>query len=285
MQIKKAVITTAAPQQRELQVQTLIDKDGVRKSVLEILIEEVRAAGINDIAVVIHPEDEVPYSHILKDSGNGISFVHQEKALGYGHALYCAKDFLAGEPFLHLVGDHLYVNKTDVPGAKQLVSLAKLHKCSVSAVQATRESQIVHFGVVGGTGFQKSHSVYQVNLVMEKPTPTVAEQKLMVPGLRAGQYLCFFGMHVLSSAFMEILEQEMKDNTNQRINLIYVLNILAKREQVLALEINDQRYDLGEKYGLLKAQLALSVNGKDRDQILTEILELFITQDLSTKGR
>lgn len=119
--------------------------------------------------------------------------------------------------------------------------------------------------------------VYQVETVIEKPTPTVAEQKLLVPGLRAGHYLCFFGMHVLTPAVMDILGTELK--SSNKASLSAALNRIAQSEQYLALEKNDLRYDMGEKYGLLKAQLALALYGKDRDRILNELVEFFALKD------
>lgn len=285
MIIRKALITAAAPDQRKLSTQTLIDRDGIKKSILEILIEEVVTAGITDICIVIQPEDEIPYSQVLGQYGHYVKFVHQKKAIGYGYALYCANDFISGESFLHLVGDHLYVNKNDIHCARHLVDFARNQKCAVSAVQATRESQIPNYGVVGGIGYQKMNGVYKISKVIEKPTPTIAEQQLLVPGLRAGHYLCFFGMHVLTPTVMKILGKELEKNPESKVNLSYALNILARSELYLALEKNDLRYDMGDKYGLLKAQLALALNGKDRDQVLSEMLDLFIMKDISNRGR
>ena len=285
MKLTKAVITAAAPDQSKLPLQTIIDKDGIKKSVLEILVEEVLTAGINDICIVIQPENEKTYRIVLGQYAHYVRFVHQEKALGYGHALYCAKNYIGNEFFLHLVGDHLYVNKDSISCAKHLVDFALMHECSVSTVQATRESLIPNFGVVGGVAHQKLNAVYKINKVIEKPTPTVAEQELLVPGLRIGHYLCFFGMHVLSPTVIRILGEELQKNPENKLNLSFALNILAQTEQYLALEKNDLRFDMGDKYGLLKAQLALALNGKDRDQVLNELLELLILKDISNAGR
>lgn len=285
MILRKAVITAAAPDQRKLPLQTLIDKDGIKKTVLEILIEEVVNAGITEISVIIQPEDEKTYSQVLGQHGHYVTFFYQREPLGYGHALYCVKNFVANESFLHLVGDHLYVNREDMPCAKHLVDFAKKQECSVSAVQATRESLIPNFGVVGGTGFQKTNSVYKINQVIEKPTPTIAEQKLIVPGLRAGHYLCFFGMHVFTPTVISLLEYEIINNPGKKVNLSPALDLLAKKEQYLALEKNDLRFDMGDKYGLLKAQLAIALSGKERDQVLSEIIELFMIKDLANRGR
>lgn len=275
MKILKAVITAAGPDQRKLPLQSLIDKEGREKSFLELLIDEVLASGVSDIGIVVRPGDEIPYAQVIGEHARNITFIPQEEPRGYGHALYCAHGFTRRDPFLHLVGDHLYVNLSPKSCARHLVEFAEKQGCAVSAVQPTRESLITNFGVVGGKRIQGSKDVYQIDTVLEKPTPTEAEQKLHVPGLRTGHYLCFFGMHVLTPAIMDFLKQELQNNSGQKADLSSSLNHLARTEQYLALEKNDLRFDMGEKYGLLKAQLALVLHGKERDRVLNELLEFF----------
>ncbi len=285
MKIQKAVITAAGPDQRKLPVQTLIDRDGTERSVLEILIREAISAGIDQVGVVIHPDDEKTYRNIAGPEIDQVEFIHQAKPLGYGHAILSARSFTGKDPFLHLVGDHLYVNRDDISCARKLVEFAANEECTVSAVQATRESLIPHYGVIGGSRMQGKNEVYKIDKVIEKPTPTVAEQQLLVPGLRAGHYLCFFGMHVLTFRVMEILGQESGHDPVKKLNLSDALDLLSSKEKYLGYEIADLRFDMGEKYGLLKAQLALSLGGKDRDKILSELLELFIQKDMDKQGR
>ncbi len=282
MKINKAIITCAGPKQRKLPLQTLIDRDGKEKSVLEILVEEILSAGISKIGCVIHPGDETTYAEIVGDYGRYITFIPQDQPFGYGHAIYIAKAFVGDEPFLHLVGDHLYVSKSEKGCAAQLVTLAEQEGCSVSAVSAIREGAMPNYGVIGGKRLQGSTDLYKIDKVIEKPTPTLAEQELFVPGLRSGHYLCFFGMHVLTPTVFKILEEKVRHlKEPQKVNLSDTLNELAAHEQYLALEKHDWRYDVGTKYGLLKAQLALALSGQDRDQVLSELLELFTSRELA----
>ena len=121
---------------------------------------------------------------------------------------------------------------------------------------------------------------------MPVPTPTEAEQHLIVPGLRAGHYLCFFGMHVLTPAVVDILGQQVEAaGARGGVTLSDALAELAKREQYLGLEIADWRYDVGVKYGLLTAQLALALSGKDRDEVLSNLLSLLALRELGEGGR
>lgn len=284
MQIKKALITAAGADQRKLAMQTLVDRDGNRKTVLEILIEEVRQAGIEEIAVVIHPGDLNVYRNQVTD-GQHIHFIEQDRPLGYGYAVWCGSSFVGNDYFLHLVGDHLYVNRSNIPCARHLVETARQNNCSVSAVTPTRENLIPNYGTVGGKRVHSTTDLYMIDKVIEKPTPTLAEQKLIVPGLRAGHYLCFFGMHVLSPAIMEILGKKVSALTGNKLSLSEALNELAGKEQYLALEKNDLRFDTGSRYGLLKAQLALALSGNDRDQVMSELLEFFAMQNMNPIGK
>jgi UTP--glucose-1-phosphate uridylyltransferase len=163
--------------------------------------------------------------------------------------------------------------------------VAQSEACSVSAVQATRENYLPYFGSVGGQRIREKADVYQVESVIEKPTPTVAEQHLIVPGLRAGHYLCFFGMHVLMPVIFDILEEQIGAGGGQLdVTLADALSELARREQYLALEMHDRRYDIGVRYGLVTAQLALALSGKDRDLVLTQLLELLVGRELGRKA-
>ena len=275
MKIRKAIITSAGKGQRTIPLQTFVDRDGRQKSALQILIEEATSSGVEEVGVVIAPGDRDAYTHAAGDHAARLQFIEQTAARGYGNALYVAWSFSAGEPFLHLVSDHLPLSTNDKRCAQQLVEVASAEDCSVSAVQATRESMLAYFGAVGGTRVPKRQDLYEVENVLEKPTPTEAEQSLIVPGLRAGYYLCFFGMHVLTPTVMEILgELDAAAGKDGKFALSPALAKLAQREKYLALEVNGRRYDMGGKYGLLFAQLALALDGSERDEVLAQMVEL-----------
>jgi UTP--glucose-1-phosphate uridylyltransferase len=128
--------------------------------------------------------------------------------------------------------------------------------------------------------------LYQVEQVVEKPTPTEAEQTLAVPGLRAGHYLCFFGMHVLTPTVMEILGRhvEAARGGGGTVLLSPVLDELARREQYLALEARGRRYPVDVRYGLLYAQLAMALSGPDREEVLAGLCELLAQRESARAG-
>jgi UTP--glucose-1-phosphate uridylyltransferase len=280
MRIRKAVITAAGRNQRALPLQTLIDRDGIEKPVLRIIVEEALLAQVDEICIVVSPGDESAYAQAAGVKGSSIRFIEQPHPLGYGNSVFCAREFAGQDPFLHLVGDHLYVHSDGGSCARPLVQVAESQSCSVSLVQPTRENLLPNFGAVGGPKVSGHDDLYRVETVLEKPTPTEAEQKLVVPAMRAGHYLCFFGMHVLTPSIMDILAHQLKENPGAPLSA--ALAELARQEQYLALESMGRRYDVGVKYGLLRAQLALALSGSERTEVLSQLLELLAMRNLES---
>jgi UTP--glucose-1-phosphate uridylyltransferase len=275
MKLKRSLITAAGRDGQSLPLQRLVDRDGVAKTALQIIVEEAVAAGADEVAVVVRPGDEAAFRAAAGQAASRLELIPQPAPLGYGHAIKCARTFVGDEPFLHLVGDHLAVSDSPQRCARQLVAVAEAEDCAVSAVQPTRESMLPYFGTVGGRRVTGAHGLYEIENVVEKPTPTQAEQELLVPGLRAGHYLCFFGMHVLTPGVFDLLDTLGEAGDRQ---LSPALARLADRERYLAFEVRGSRYNLGMQYGLLVAQLALGLAGQDRAEILAQVVELLARQ-------
>jgi len=284
MQVKKAVVTSAAPNQNTLPLQRLVDRDGCEKTALQMIVEEVESAGIEQIGVIIQPGDAAAFERAAGQHLGLLRFIEQPSPQGYGDALLRARDFVGDDPFLHLVGDHLYLSHTQRRCAQQLIDVADEFGCSVSAVQATREHRLPLFGVISGNPLPRRGGLYEVTRAIEKPTPTEAEQALITPGLRSGYYLGFFGMHVLTPLVMEILERLVADHPGGRPTLSDAVALLLKRQKYLALSVEGLRYNIGVKYGLLIAQLALGLAGTDRDQILVELIDLMAPRQTPGEG-
>lgn len=273
MKIFKAIITAAGPGQNSLPLQRLVDRDGVEKSALEMILDEVNAAGIETIALVIRPGDQVAYEQASGKYLDRISFITQPTPRGYGDAILQAREFAGNDSVLHLVGDHLYLSTTGKRCAQQLIEVAQAENCPVSAVQSTRETMLPYFGTVAANRLPRFDHLYEIKRVVEKPTPTQAEQELTVAGFRSGMYLCFFGMHVLTPSVMSVMAA-LNANLDRPFSLSEALNEVASRERYLACQIQGTRYNMGVKYGLLTTQLALSLSGVDRERVLSEMVEL-----------
>lgn len=310
MRITKAVMTAAGRGARQYPASDtvqkamlpLVDRDGLTKPVLQIIAEEALESGIEEICVVAAPGDEEyyrrhfrSYADHLRSAFKGVDwadeqakrlveleqrlrFAVQPEPLGYGHAVWCARDFAGDQPVLLLLGDHLYVSRETRRCARQLLDLATEEECAVSAVQATREHLIHQYGTVQGKRSHDRPDVYLIEEIIEKPNPTLAELRLQVPGLRAGHYLCFFGMHVLTRSVFELLDRLVVEDAREsgQIQLTTALNSLARLEKYLALETRGSRHNIGVVFGVLEAQIALSLAGVDRERVLALILESII---------
>jgi len=283
MKIRKGLITAAGDRQRRIPLQTLVDRDGNTRTVLAMLVNEILSAGIEEICVVIPPGEQEAYERAVPDQLGRIHFVAQQQLSGYAGAVGCAKAFLARDPFLHLVGDHVYISSSGKTWAARLVEIASAQECSVSAVQPTHESLISRFGVIGGNPAADQKSLYTVDAVIEKPTPTQAEQRLIVSGLRAGYYLAFFGMHVFTPTVIDLLEEEVRTDP-ARASVSSALHALGSRERYRAWQVSAHRYDLGPRFGLLNAQLALALSGRDRDEVLASLVSLLSAHNSGEKA-
>ncbi len=318
MEIKKAVITAAArgarlyPTSDTVQkgMLPIVDRDGVSRPVLQIIANEALEAGVDEICVVCAPGDERRYlaqfgriRKNLVESFSGedwarpqakrverlldmLHFVVQEKPLGYGHAVYCAREFAGSDPFLLLLSDHLYVSTLSNRGcAGQLTAAAVAENCAVSAVNATRENLLGRYGTLTGKPVPGRAGLYEIEKILEKPSLSKAEQELQTPGLRVGHYLCFFGMHVLTPTIFDILGKEWKGGGND-LQLTPSLQRLARDEKYLAFQIRGDRYDIGGTFGLLRAQMALGLAGTEHEDLLEAVLETLAEETArSSAGR
>ncbi len=308
MAIRKAVITAAGRGGRLYPVADtvhknmlpLVDRDGRTKPVIQIIVEEALESGIEEIGVVCAPGDEERYrtqlsrlrdnpvegnkgadwarkqSERIDEMLRRLRFYVQEEPLGYGHAVYCAKDFVGDAPFLLLLGDHLYISA--VAGrrcAEQLIQLAGAEDCAVAAVNPTPEHLVPRYGTLSGKRVQDMRGVYEIERIVEKPALSKAELELQTPGLRIGHYLCLFGMHVLTPRIFDYLEALLREEKPEGgYQLTSALQELANRETYLAAELRGVRYDIGAPFGLLYAQVALGMAGEQRDEMLAGLVEL-----------
>ncbi|MDX2270059.1 MAG: sugar phosphate nucleotidyltransferase [Bryobacter sp.] len=276
-----AVITAAAPKQRHLLHQTLARAEGrldtLARFALELLMPEGREPLVDRLAFIIPAGDSKRFAELTGAAGRRVELIEQPEPRGYVDAIYQARSFVGNDPFLHLVGDHFYLAHEGEAWqlADQLIATHREENTSVVAVQPTREALLPAFGAVGGTPISTAagRALYQVDTVIEKPTPTEAEQRLVVSGLRAGHYLCFFGMHLFTPSLFQLLDEAYARQAVPR-SLSEALHQLAQRERVLATILPGSRFDLGARYGILQAQLALALSGPDREEVLTMLVEL-----------
>jgi len=273
LKINKAVIPMAGPLHRDLPLQHITTGEGLTRHVAAIQIEELLGADVSNVALVMAPGTE-PFFDVLRARfGDALARIEQPNPKGFGDAILCAEDWLSAEPFILQVCDHVFVSQAADSCTRQILDAATAEQCSVSAVLATPESQLPYFGVVGGLRVANTTDLYAVATVIEKPTPTIAEEFCMVPGLRQGKYLALFGTHVLSPLVLSILREQQQPDGDEKLGLTEALAVLANREKYLAREVRGLRIDLESPFGLLRAQVALALHGPRRGEVLEILLE------------
>lgn len=306
MRLRKAVITAAGygtrqfPATKVLQKELLpvVDVDGVTKPALHLIVAEALSAGVGEVCIVVRPGmDELlrryfrpieqdaaaafrdkPWaweqSRILGEMGEVISFAYQEEQEGYGHAVYCARRWVGDEPFLLMLGDHLYLSEASESCARQVVSVFERHQANVSSVAVTPAEQLHLFGTVRGKPLEAG--VYEVERLVEKPPREVAERELVTPGLPPGHFLCFFGMHVFTPSIFDALERLIREGIRERgeVQLTTAQEMLRKQERYVACIPRGSRHDIGTPEGYLEAMMSLAMKGPYRQRLREKLAQV-----------
>lgn len=273
MKIRTAVLTAAKRGHTHLPLQTMIDREGYPQTALSLQLRELIDAGIERVGIVVAPGQAPIFREAVAGLGARIDFIEQPEARGFGDAVRRARDFVQGEAFLLVVGDHLFISTNPEKNcARQLLERAAASETAMAAVQATHESEIGLYGTIGGVLEDRERGLFRVRHMVEKPTPTQAEVELLVPGLRSGHYLCFFGLHVLPARIFDLLDAT--EEGSGPVGLTPALERLAQEETFHAFEIEGRRYNLEARHGLLLAQLALALNSRHREEILEHLVRL-----------
>jgi UTP-glucose-1-phosphate uridylyltransferase/mevalonate kinase len=275
--VRKAVIPAAgfgtrlfpASKATKKELFPIIDRDGIAKPVILLLVEEALGAGIEEIIIIVQEHDleefrsffevqvsienynKLPrhfqeYAQRILEIGRRISFSIQTAQEGFGHAVYGARDAVGDEPFLLMLGDHLYRSATEMSCAQQLISAYNQHRISILGLRCTPEKQLANFGTASGT-WMEPNRLLNVTEFAEKPTIDYARNNLRVPGLPNDEYLTVFGQYVLQPKLFEFLGEHIRNNVRERgeFQLTSALDRLRKEEGFLGLIMDGQRYDIG----------------------------------------
>ena len=291
--IRKGVITAAGrgtrqyPASKTVQKELfpLVDVDGFVKPTVQILAEELFASGLEEVCIVANSSNiepmrrhflepapaslagkdwAEPLTQSLADMAGKLTFVVQETQDGYGHAVYQAREFTAGEPFLLTLGDHVYLSDTDRQCAGQVLDVFDEYDASVTSVSYAPEAELHRYGTLTGSLLPGTNPpVYEIQALVEKPTVDYARTHLRAPGVPAGQYLVHFGIHAFTPAIFDCLAHLIDNNLRERgeIQLTSAQVLLMERERYLACEVAGARYDMGVPEGLIETQIALALRG------------------------
>jgi UTP--glucose-1-phosphate uridylyltransferase len=312
--VRKAVITAAGRGTRQYPASTavqkemfpLVDRDGLTKPVIQIIGEEAMDSGIEELCIITQPGEESHYREYFKrldDNmvkafrgkdwalleseklgafGERLHFAEQHSPEGFGHAVFQAKKFVGSDPFLLLLGDHVYISDIKDRCARQLIRVFETYMCDcVTGVQPTLERMLHLFGTIQGEPIEPAKGIYKAGLIVEKPSIELAREKLTTPGLPAGNYLAHFGMHVFSPQIFDSLEYLIKNNIREKNEIQLTAaqeHMRQNTNKYWCVVTQGQRYDTGIPYGLMETQLALALNGVHRTEICEAIARILAMQ-------
>jgi UTP-glucose-1-phosphate uridylyltransferase/mevalonate kinase len=275
--VRKAVIPAAgfgtrlfpASKATKKELFPVVDRDGIAKPVILLLVEEALSAGIEDVVLIVQENDlndfrsffetqvtienynKLPrhfqdYARRILEIGNRVSFVTQNAQEGFGHAVYCAREAVGNEPFLLMLGDHLYRSNTDLSCAQQLIAAFDRHGMSTLGLRRTPEAQLANFGTATGVWLEDER-ILSVTEFAEKPTADYARNNLRVPGLPEDEYLTVFGQYIIKPMLFDYLEEHIRNNVRERgeFQLTSALDRLRKEDGFLGLIVDGQRFDIG----------------------------------------
>lgn len=281
--IKKAVIPAAGLGTRFLPATKAQAKEMlpiVDKPAIQYIVEEAVASGIESIIIVTgrnkksiedHFDRSVELEQILENNGKmdllrkvqlisnmaTIHYIRQHEPLGLGHAILCAKQFIGEEPFAVLLGDDILVSEP--PALKQLINVYEKLNRQVIGIKPVVQTDVDKYGIIQTSGNQgKLHEV--IGLV-EKPTVQDAPSNMAV-----------MGRYILKPSIFPVLEK-LETGASGEYQLTDALNKMSKMEELYALELAGDRYDIGDKFGYLKAILEVGLKNEELAKLISPYLQ------------
>jgi len=287
--IRKAVIPAAgfgtrmfpASKAVKKELAPIVDRDGLAKPVIQVIIEEAVRSGIEEVALILQPSDRplfeayfntplrpqhlhrLPtalreHAEYLQTLGRRVTFIEQDRQEGLGHAVLCARAWVDGEPFLLMLGDHLFRSDTDVPCAEQVIAAYEEAGGHVVGLAVTPPEEVSNFGAAAGTWLDDGQ-ILAVTEFVEKPSLDYAKAQLRVEGVEDG-FLTFFGLYALGPAVFEHLQHLYDHNLRQgaEFQLTDALSLLRKHEPCFGCLVRGRRFDTGRPEQYLKTLAAFA---------------------------
>lgn len=288
--IRKAIIPVAGfgtrlyPETRLLKKDffPIIDRDGLVKPVILILLEELVQSGIEEICLVLGDESEreqyraffetrlseehytklnqgcQAYEERILEIGKRLTYVFQKEKRGFGDAVFRCADFAAGEPVLLLLGDTIYQSFSNKPCALQFMEAYERYAKPMVSVHEIPLAQVSYYGITSGRWIDGAQSVMQLTDMTEKPTVAYAEENLGVLSETSGRkhYYAVFGQYVLTAEVFDQLRENIENKvTSDRgeIELTTALEQVRQKTGLMGVRLNGKMYDMGNPSALREA--------------------------------
>ena len=273
----------------------IITQDGLAKPIIQLIIEEALSAGVEEVCLVAQPHQVEPIKDYfsgdvpdairgkpelaeqadkLVEIGGRLQFAIQAEPQGFGHAIYCAKDFAGDDPIMILLGDHLYISDTDATCVKQLVDVFAEVGKSVTSLDVCDESELSLNGIVQGNPTLDNPNLYALASIAEKPDVDFAREHMRVDGVwdtaDTYQYLCHFGIDLLTPLLFDILDFNYRNQilTHGEIQLRDAMAEVVRQEGMFGYRVVGSRYDTGNPQELLRTTYTFGMHGPYRNSLI-----------------
>lgn len=286
--IRKIVMTAAGYGTRFLPVTKSVAKEMlpiVDTPAIEYIVREAIQSGIEQFIIIVSANknsivdyfdrnieletilknnNKTKELEMIKDLPNKVNvfFVRQKEQLGLGHAVLCAKEFIADEPFGLALGDDLYVCDK-IPALKQLMNAYEKTNCSVLGTLKVPMSETNKYGIAVFENAKSKDKLNKIINVVEKPKIEDAPSDNAV-----------VGRYVLTSTIFKYLQDQVQGAGNE-IQLTDAIKRMMDEEDVYTYEIEGQRYDVGTQIGYINATIDFALN---RDDLKDEVKTLLKTK-------
>ena len=254
--------------------------DGMVRPVILILLEELVQSGMEEICLVLGSEEErqqysdfferplsdehlhkltpeaQEYENHILDIGKRLRYVYQREKRGFGHAVYQAAQFAGNEPVMLLLGDTLYRSESAKPCALQMVEEYERYNSLMVSVHPIPLAEVSRYGILHGVWEDKERTVLNVDVMMEKPKSSYAEDYLGVRNKKGDkEYYSVFGQYILtpevfSQLHEDIMQKEIDGDHVSEIELTSALEAVRKRSGMMGIRLKGRMYDMGNPEAL-----------------------------------
>ncbi len=288
--VRKAVIPAAGLGTRFLPATKAIPKEMlplVDIPTVQYIVKEAVASGIEEILIITNSNKHCMENHFdrsyelenrllesnkqeeynmicdIADMAN-IYYVRQKEPKGLGHAILCAKSFIGDEPFAVLLGDDVVENGSGAPALKQLIDAYNLVQASIVGVQTVPDEDVSKYGIVEPEkGENIENRQVKLRSMVEKPKMENAPSNMAV-----------LGRYVLTPEIFDYLETQTP-GAGGEIQLTDAIKNLMISQSVYAYDFEGTRYDVGDKFGFIKATIEYALEREElKDKLQAYLKEL-----------
>jgi UTP--glucose-1-phosphate uridylyltransferase len=289
--IRKAIVPIAGRGTRLMPVTSVVPKamfpivcrNQTIKCLIHLILEQIISAEIEHVGIIVSnwQIDMVKqYFKFLQEDDISkppihIEYIIQQSPKGFGNAVLKSATFVRDEPFLLLLGDHIYIEKDGEPPCTTQVVKAfnSTNAVAMIGVQQVSTGELSKVGVTGGT--RTEEDIYLCRSFVEKPSLRTAQQKLVTNGLPEGKFLAHCGIYAFTAEIFDCLLQveQATEKSRREVELAEAQSLLLNKypQKYFLREISGRAYDIGTPRGYAEAQYAFQ--GKSCSRMATSVKE------------